>query len=89
MHGGLTVEIQTTFEVSQPAPLSSGTTTAVPKVGVGVREEQARNVVLKQGATIEELVRAMNAIGATSRDVIAILQSLKSAGALDTELEVI
>jgi flagellar P-ring protein precursor FlgI len=89
MHGGLTVEIQTTFEVSQPAPLSSGTTTTVPKVGVGVREEQARNVVLKQGATIEELVRAMNAIGATSRDVIAILQSLKSAGALDTELEVI
>jgi flagellar P-ring protein FlgI len=89
MHGGLTVEIQTSFEVSQPAPLSSGTTTTVPKVGVGVREEQARNIVLNQGATVEELIRALSSIGATSRDVIAILQGLKSAGALEAELEII
>jgi flagellar P-ring protein precursor FlgI len=89
MHGGLTVEVQTSFEVSQPAPLSQGTTTTVPQVGVGVREEQARNVVLKEGATVDELIKALSAIGATSRDVIAILQGLKSAGALEAELEVI
>jgi flagellar P-ring protein precursor FlgI len=49
MHGSLTVEIQTAFAVSQPAPLSSGTTQVVPQVGVGVKEDKARNVVLKQG----------------------------------------
>jgi flagellar P-ring protein precursor FlgI len=89
MHGGLTVEIQTTFEVSQPPALSQGTTTTVPKVGVGVREEAARDIVLRNGATVEELVKSLAAVGATSRDIIAILQSLKSAGAIDAELEVI
>jgi flagellar P-ring protein precursor FlgI len=89
MHGSLTVEIQTAFAVSQPAPLSSGTTQVVPQVGVGVKEDKARNVVLKQGATVEELVRALNAIGSTPRDIIAILQNLRAAGALEAELEVI
>jgi flagellar P-ring protein precursor FlgI len=89
MHGNLTVEIQTTFAVSQPPPLSSGTTEVVPQVGVGIKEEKARNVVLKQGATVEELVRALMAIGSTPRDVIAIFQNLRAAGALEAELEVI
>jgi flagellar P-ring protein precursor FlgI len=89
MHGSLTVEIQTAFAVSQPAPLSGGTTQVVPQVGVGVKEDKARNVVLKQGATVEELVRALNAIGSTPRDIIAILQNLRAAGALEAELEVI
>ncbi len=89
LHGNLTVEIQTGFAVSQPAPLSSGTTQVVPQVGVGVKQDQARNVVLKQGATVEELVRALSAIGSTPRDVIAILQNLRAAGALEAELEVI
>jgi flagellar P-ring protein precursor FlgI len=89
MHGGLTVEIQTSFEVSQPPPLSSGTTTTTPRVGVAVREEKARDIVLKHGTTIEELVKALSAIGATSRDVIAIIQTLRSTGALDAEVEVI
>lgn len=89
MHGSLTVEIQTSFAVSQPAPFSSGTTEVVPKVGVGVKEEQSRNLVLKQGATVEELVRALTSIGSTARDIIAILQSLRSAGALEAVLEVI
>jgi flagellar P-ring protein precursor FlgI len=56
---------------------------------VGAKEEPARNVVLKEGATIEELVRALTAIGSTARDIIAILQNLRAAGALDAELEVI
>jgi flagellar P-ring protein precursor FlgI len=89
LHGNLTVEIETTYDVSQPAPLSGGETTVVPKVGVGIKEEKARNINLKQGATVEDLVRALLAIGSTPRDVIAILQNLQAAGALAAELEVI
>jgi flagellar P-ring protein precursor FlgI len=61
----------------------------VPQTVVTTKEEKARSVVLKQGATVEELVRALSAIGSTPRDVIAILQSLRSAGALEGEVEVI
>jgi len=89
MHGNLTVEIQTTYNVSQPNPLSGGTTQVVPQTTVGVKEERARNLVLKEGATVEELVRALTSIGSTPRDIIAILQSLRSAGALETDVEVI
>jgi len=89
MHGDLTVEIQTTYDVSQPGPLSNGTTAVIPQVAVGVKEEKARNVVLKEGATVEELVRALNSIGSTPRDIIAILQSLRAAGALESEIQVI
>jgi len=89
MHGNLTVEIQTTFNVSQPAPLSQGKTEVVPLVAEKATEEKSRNIVLKQGATVEELVHALGAIGSTPRDVIAILQSLRAAGALEAELEVI
>ena len=89
LHGNLTVEIQTSVDISQPPPLSSGTTVALAKTGVEAKEEPARNVVLKQGATVEELVRALAAIGSTPRDVIAILQNLRAAGALEAELEVI
>jgi len=89
LHGNLTVEIQTRMDVSQPAPLSGGTTVPAPNVNVGAKEEPAHNILLKQGATVEELVRALAAIGSTPRDVIAILQNLRAAGALDAELEVI
>lgn len=89
LHGNLNVEIQTTFNVSQPAPLSQGTTEVVPQTTVTAKEEKARNVVLKQGATVEDLVRALAAIGSTPRDVIAILQNLRGAGALEAEIEVI
>jgi flagellar P-ring protein precursor FlgI len=89
LHGNLSVEIQTTMTVSQPNALGQGTTEVVPQTAVSTKEERARNVVLKQGATVEELVRAMAAIGSTPRDVIAILQNLRSAGALEAEIEVI
>lgn len=89
LHGTLTVEIQTVFNTSQPGPLSGGQTTVTPDVKVDTKEEKARNVVLKQGASVEELVRALTAIGSTARDIIAILQSLKAAGAIQAELEVI
>jgi flagellar P-ring protein FlgI len=89
LHGNLTVEIQTTFTVSQPNPLTNGTTEVIPQTTVTGKEDKARNIVLKEGATVEELVRALTAIGSTPRDVIAILQNLRSAGALDADLEVI
>jgi len=89
LHGALTVEVQTTYAVSQPAPLGGGQTTVVPETGVGVSEETAQNLVLDAGATVEDLAQALLAIGSTPRDVIAILQNLRAAGALDAEVEVI
>lgn len=89
VHGNLTVEIQTTFETSQPAALSQGKTTTVPQTSVSAAEEKGRNLILKDGATVEELVHALGAIGSTPRDVIDILQSLRAAGALEAEIEVI
>lgn len=89
LHGNLSVEIQTTFAVSQPGPFSQGTTEVIPQQTVTAKDEPAKNVVLKQGATVEELIRALTAIGSSARDIIAILQNLRAAGALDAELEVI
>jgi flagellar P-ring protein FlgI len=89
MQGTLTVEIQTTMNTSQPNALSTGTTQTTPQTSVGVKETAARNLILKEGATVEELVRALGTIGSTPRDIIALLQNLKAAGALDAELEVI
>ena len=89
LHGNLTVEIQTEMQVSQPNALAAGNTVVVPQTTVTAKEEKARNLVLKQGATVEELVRALASIGSTPRDVIAILQNLRAAGALEAEIEVI
>jgi flagellar P-ring protein precursor FlgI len=89
-HQDLTVEISTNYEVSQPEPVSAGAqTVVVPQSGVKVSEEQSHLVQLKSGATLEELVRALNALKVTPRDLIAILQSLKEAGALHAELQII
>jgi flagellar P-ring protein precursor FlgI len=90
LHGNLTVEIETNLSVSQPAPFSKqGETVVVPEVGVGIKEEKARNITLSEGATVEQLVRALMSIGSTPRDIIAILQNVKAAGALEAEIEVI
>lgn len=89
LHGPLTVEIRSAPEVSQPNPLSSGQTAVTAQTSVSVKEEKARTIVLQQGANVEELVRALSAIGSTARDIIAILQNLKAAGAIEAEVEVI
>lgn len=89
LHGALSVEVQTEFQVSQPRPFSRGTTEVVPQVNLNVGEEKAKSIQLPSGATVEELVRALTAIGATPRDIIAILQGLKASGALDADLEVL
>jgi flagellar P-ring protein precursor FlgI len=89
LHGALSVEVRTTYDVSQPAPLSDGKTTAVPQVSVAAKEEAAKSVRLQPGATVDDLVRALTSVGATPRDIIAVLQNLRAAGALEAELEVI
>lgn len=89
MHGNLSVEIQTTFTPTQPAAFSQGSTQLVPDTQVAVKEDRTHNVVLQDGATVEELVKSLNAIGSTPRDVIDILENLRAAGALDAEVDVI
>ena len=89
LHGNLSIEIATALAVSQPTPLSKGDTRVVPETQVRAEEAPARRVELDEGASVEKLVNGLQAIGATARDVIAILQAIKAAGALDAELEVI
>jgi flagellar P-ring protein precursor FlgI len=89
MHGALSVEIRTKIEVSQPMPLSGGQTTVVPQTTVGAQDQKAKAIVLQKGATVEDLVRALQAIGSTPRDVLAILQAMHAVGALAAEIEVI
>ena len=88
LHGGITVNIVTEFQVSQPGPLSSGTTQTVPQTRVDAKDKPVNRIELKQGATVDDLVRSLQTIGASARDVISILQAMKSAGALEAELEV-
>jgi flagellar P-ring protein precursor FlgI len=88
LHGSLTVQIVTDFIVSQPTGFSAGQTTVVPQSNVSVNEEAARKGMIPAGATVEELVQALTAIGSTPRDIIAIMQSIAAAGALEAELQV-
>lgn len=90
LHGNLSIEVTTEFQVSQPAPLSkTGTTEVVPQTQVRAQEAPMQVLQLKQGATIEELVRGLQTMGASARDVVAILQAIKAAGALNAELELL
>lgn len=90
LHGDLSIEIATEYQVSQPAPFSSGgQTTVVPQTSLNVHEEKAKHIELNEGANVEQLVNGLQAIGASARDVVAILQALKAAGALQADLEVI
>lgn len=87
-HGSLQVVVQEGQDVSQPGPFSSGTTVATPRTDINAREEQ-RKLNIVEGATLQELVDGLNALGATPRDLISILQAMKTAGALHATLEVI
>jgi len=89
LHGNLTIEITTEFQVSQPAPLSSGETVVVPQTSLRAGETPARRIELREGATVEDLINGLQSIGATARDTVAILEALKAAGALQADLEVI
>ena len=85
-HGALNIVIREKPEVSQPEPLSKGKTVVVPTSDVKAQEEQRKVALMDPGATISELVDALNKLGVTPRDLIAILQALKEAGALQAEL---
>lgn len=86
--GGVTVQINSESEVSQPNPLSSGNTTVTPKTTVKVDEKKANSIILSDGATIDEVVRGLRAVGVTTSNIISILQAIKAAGALNADLEI-
>jgi flagellar P-ring protein precursor FlgI len=89
-HGNLSVRISTKYEVSQPNAFSrTGDTTVVPNQDVDVRESTAQLVALEEGTTLDAVVRALNALGASPRDIIAIMQALKAAGALRADLVIL
>lgn len=87
-HGNLEVMVQEGFDVSQPGPFSGGSTVVTPNTQINGAEE-ARRLNIMEGATLQELVDGLNAVGATPRDVISILRTIKAAGALHASLEVI
>ena len=88
-HGNLSIQIKESPQVSQPQPFGRGQTVVVPRTEVKAREGQGKLIMLHKSATIGDLVRALNAVGVTPRDLISILQSIKAAGALQADLEVI
>ncbi len=88
-HGNLTVVINTDKSVSQPNPFSQGQTVVTDKSTIDVKSDKGELVQLPKGTSLTEVVKALNAIGATPQDLLAILQAMKSAGALHAELEVI
>ena len=92
-HGNLTIAVKNTLNVSQPpAPLvgsTGGQTTVTPDVQTEVKEQESRLMVIEQTVTLGDVVQALNAVGVTPRDLVAILSALRSAGALQGSLEII
>lgn len=87
-HGNLQVVVQESAQVSQPGPFSQGQTVTTPETNIALQEETKR-LNLLEGASLQELVDGLNAIGATPRDMISILRALKAAGSLHAQLEVL
>ena len=88
--GNLTITVREQPLVSQPSPLSrGGTTTVVPQSDISIEEEKGKQfLTLKSGVSLATLVQGLNALGLTPRDMISILQTIKAAGALQAEIEV-
>jgi flagellar P-ring protein precursor FlgI len=89
LHGGLSVNVVSEIEVSQPNGLSSGTTQVVEQTTVQAQDKPVNEINLKEGATVEDLVQQLQRTGAGARDVISILQAMKEAGALEADLVVL
>ena len=87
-HGNLTVQVVEEPQVSQPQPFGQGQTTVVPRTGVAAQEGGGQLITVPQAGTVDELVTALNGVGASPRDMIAILQAIDRAGALHGELVV-
>ena len=88
-HGNLSVTISSTPVISQPGPMSGGQTVVSEKTDIAVTQQAGALVQMPAGASLTDVVKALNALGATPLDLLAILQAMKSAGALNAELEVI
>jgi len=88
-HGNLTIQISEQSNVSQPLPFSSGKTAVTAQTNIEVQEGKGALAVVGGGVTIGQVVQGLNAIGATPRDLINILQAIRAAGALQAELEII
>ena len=86
--GGLTITVTESPQVSQPAPLSNGQTTVVPRTNVQVNDGNGASLAMVDGATLQKLVSGLNTLGVSPRDLITILQAVKSAGALQADIEV-
>ncbi|WP_245216080.1 flagellar basal body P-ring protein FlgI [Pararoseomonas baculiformis] len=87
--GNLVIRVTETPQVSQPGPLSNGQTAVVPRTGISIDDQAERRMaVLSGGVSLDELVRGLNSLGVGPRDMIAILQTIKAAGALQAELEI-
>jgi flagellar P-ring protein precursor FlgI len=88
-HGSISVTVTESPQVSQPNAFAGGETTTVDRTDVQIEEEKAQFVVLPRQVSLSSLVAALNAVGATPSDLIAVLQAIKAAGALHAELKVI
>lgn len=88
-HGNLTVTVDNTLQVSQPEPLTDGETVVVPDAEIDVDEEDNRMFLMGETVTLEDLVNAINGIGAAPGDVMSILEAMQQAGALNAELIII
>ena len=88
-HGSLTVTITERQQVSQPGALSNGSTVVVPTSEIQVEQDKSRMFLFEPGVSLNEIVRAVNQVGAAPGDLVAILEALKEAGALRAELIVI
>jgi flagellar P-ring protein precursor FlgI len=88
-HGNLTVSVNTDNAVSQPGAFSGGKTAGVANAQIEIKQEGGALMNIKSGANLSEIVKALNVLGANPQDLIAILQAMKSAGALHAELEII
>lgn len=88
-HGNLTVVISTDSMVSQPGAFSRGQTVQTDKANIDIKADKGGLVQLQKGVSLSEVVKALNSIGASPQDLLAILQAIKSAGALRAELEII
>jgi flagellar P-ring protein precursor FlgI len=88
-HGNLSISISSTPIVSQPNPMSGGQTVVTEKANIEIKQEPGKLIQIPAAAQLADVVRALNSLGATPQDLLAILQAIKSAGALHAELEVI
>jgi flagellar P-ring protein precursor FlgI len=88
-HGNLSVTINSTPQVSQPAPFSRGETVTTEKNEITVKQDPGQVLLLDGGAKLSDVVKALNSIGVAPQDLLAILQAMKSAGSLKADIEVI